>query len=69
MYVNQNIQQQLLTDVDALKYKTIQKYMELINCLQLGKSYNYQTILELLSLVDILEVIDNKYVNYYLNIR
>lgn len=69
MYVNQNIQPQIVTTADALKYKAIQKYMELISCLQLGKSYDYQTILELLSLVDVQEVVDNKYINYYLNIR
>ena len=69
MYVNQNIQQQLETTADALKYKSIQKYMELISCLQLGKSYKYQSILELISLIDIQEVVDKKYVDYYLNIR
>lgn len=69
MYVNQNIQQQIVTTADALKYKSIQKYMDFVNCLQLGKPYNYQTILELLSLIDIQEVVDSKYVNYYLNVR
>lgn len=69
MYVNQNIQQQIATTVDALKYKSIQRYMDLLNCLQLGKPYKYQTILELMCLIDIQEVVDNKYANYYLNLR
>lgn len=69
-YVNPTIERQLNTDVDVLKYKAIQNYMHLIQCLQKGKKLPYQSILELLSLIDIYSELDNKriyYKEYYRN--
>lgn len=71
-YVNPIIEKQLGTDVDVLKYKAIQNYMKLIWCLQKGKKISYQSILEIMSLIDIYSELDNKriyYKDYYRNER
>lgn len=71
-YVNPIIENQLVTDVDVLKYKAIQNYMKLIWCLQKGKKISYQSILEIMSLIDIYSELDNKriyYKDYYRNER
>lgn len=69
-YVNPIIENQLVTDVAVLKYKAIQNYMKLIWCLQKGKKISYQSILEIISLIDIYSELDNKriyYKDYYRN--
>lgn len=69
-YVNQEIESRVLTDVDALKYKTIKEYMELIQNLEVGRKLKYQHILELISLIDIYSELDDKrifYKQFYLN--
>ena len=70
-YVNQEIEKQITTDVDALKYKEIQSYYKYINYLQkCGISNKYQYILELISLIDIYSTLDEKkfyYKQFYLN--
>lgn len=71
-YVNPIIENQLVTDVAVLKYKAIQNYMKLIWCLQKGKKISYQSILEIMSLIDIYSELDNKriyYKEYYRNER
>lgn len=71
-YVNPIIENQLVTDVAVLKYKAIQNYMKLIWCLQKGKKIPYQSILEIMSLIDIYSELDNKriyYKDYYRNER
>lgn len=71
-YVNPIIENQLVTDVAVLKYKAIQNYMKLIWCLQKGKKISYQSILEIMSLIDIYSELDNKriyYKDYYRNER
>lgn len=71
-YVNPIIEKQLGTDVAVLKYKAIQNYMKLIWCLQKGKKISYQSILEIMSLIDIYSELDNKriyYKEYYRNER
>lgn len=71
-YVNPIIENQLVTDVAVLKYKAIQNYMKLIWCLQKGKKIPYQSILEIMSLIDIYSELDNKriyYKEYYRNER
>lgn len=71
-YVNPIIEKQFGTDVDVLKYKAIQNYMKLIWCLQKGKKIPYQSILEIMSLIDIYSELDNKriyYKEYYRNER
>lgn len=71
-YVNPIIENQLTTDVDVLKYKAIQNYMKLVWCLQKGKKIPYQSILEIMSLIDIYSELDNKriyYKDYYRNER
>lgn len=71
-YVNPIIEKQLGTDVDVLKYKAIQNYMKLVWCLQKGKKISYQSILEIMSLIDIYSELDNKriyYKDYYRNER
>lgn len=69
-YVNQFIENRLLTDVDVLKYKVIQDYMTLINALERGYKLKHQSILEMISLIDIYSELDNKriyYKEFYLN--
>lgn len=69
-YVNQIIEDRLLTDVDVLKYKAIQNYMTLMSYLEKGHKVEYQNILEIISLVDIYSELDNKriyYKEFYLN--
>lgn len=71
-YVNPIIENQLVTDVAVLKYKAIQNYMKLIWCLQKGKKISYQSILEIMSLIDIYSELDNKriyYKDFYRNER
>lgn len=69
-YVNPIIENMIESDVDALKYKAIQNYMHLIHQLQIGRKIDYQSILEIMSLVDIYSELDNKslyYKQYYIN--
>lgn len=69
-YVNQNIKSQIKTNVDALKYRAIQKYMDWIKQLEKGYKPNYQEILEIISLVDIYSTLDEKkkyYKDFYIN--
>lgn len=71
-YVNPIIENQLKTDVDVLKYKAIQNYMKFIWRLQKGKKISYNSILEIMSLIDIYSELDNKriyYKEYYKNER
>lgn len=71
-YANPIIENLIKTDVDALKYKAIQNYMKLVWCLQKGKKISYQSILEIMSLIDIYSELDNKriyYKEYYKNER
>lgn len=69
-YVNQVIENRLLTDADVLKYKVIQDYMTLIDALERGYKLKHQSILEMISLIDIYSELDNKriyYKEFYLN--
>ena len=69
-YVNSTIEKMIASDVDALKYKAIKNYMCLLHELQMGKRVNYQSILEIMSLVDIYSELDKKsiyYKQYYIN--
>lgn len=69
-YVNSTIQSLIKTDVDALKYKAIQKYMVLVKYLELGKKVDQQDILEIISLIDVYSELDSRriyYKEYYLN--
>lgn len=71
-YVNHSIEKLIVTDVDALKYKAIKDYMQLIWHLQIGKKINYQNILEIMSLIDIYSELDTKsiyYKQFYLNAK
>lgn len=68
-YVNQFIENRIVTDVGALKYKAIQQYMTLINYLAKGHKKDYQHILEIISLIDIYSELDKRtyYKELYLN--
>ena len=69
-YVNQYIENRLSSDVDALKYKAIKGYMNLLSQLESGRYTDYQNILEMMSLIDIYSELDNKriyYKEFYLN--
>lgn len=69
-YVNQVIENRLSTDVDVLKYKAIQNYVNLISHLEIGIKLNYQNILEIISLIDVYSELDNKriyYKEFYIN--
>lgn len=69
-YVNLEIENILVTDVDVLKYKAIKNYMYLVYNLQKGRKTDYQNVLEIMSLIDIYSELDNKniyYKEFYLN--
>ena len=69
-YVNPNIELLISTDVDALKYQSIKWFENLICDLQKGYKKDYQNILEIISLIDIYSVLDDKkkyYKEFYLN--
>ena len=69
-YINNDIEGLNLTEIGALKYKAIQQYMNLIQCLEKGIKIPYQDILEIISLIDIYSELDNKriyYKDFYLN--
>lgn len=69
-YVNSNIEERLGTDVDVLKYEAIQRYMKLIQYLEIGRKIDYQNILEIISLIDIYSELGSKttyYKEFYLN--
>lgn len=69
-YVNQEIENRLVTDVDVLKYKAIKEYMNIIYNLERGRKINHQNVLELMSLIDIYSELDTKrmyYKQFYLN--
>lgn len=63
-YVNPIIEQRIVTDVDALKYKTIQNYMYFLKCLRAGHKIKYQNILDKISLIDIYSELDKKAIYY-----
>lgn len=69
-YVNPIIENRLATDVDAIKYKAIQNYMNLVSHLEKGSRIDYQNILELISLIDVYSELDHRkvyYKEFYLN--
>lgn len=69
-YVNQVIENRLATDVDVLKYKAIQSYVNLIAHLERGYRIDYQNILEIMSLIDIYSELDSRriyYKEFYIN--
>ena len=69
-YVNNTIEKQISTDVDALKYKAIKEFDCLIELMKKGVHPDYQNILEIISLIDIYSTLDYKreyYKEFYLN--
>lgn len=69
-YVNSDIESLNLSDLGKLKYKAIQRYMNLIHYLERGIKLDYQDILEIMSLIDIYSELDKKgifYKEFYLN--
>ena len=67
--MDQVIENRLSTDVDVLKYKAIQNYVNLISHLEIGIKLNYQNILEIISLIDVYSELDNKRIYYKIFIR
>ena len=69
-YVNNTIEKQISTDVDALKYKAIKEFDYLIELMKKGIHPDYQNILEIISLIDVYSILDYKrkyYKEFYLN--